>query len=668
MTEPRFENPRENAMFVLGGDMLMAHRVIFREQHSNRTAPFHEEIITDWHSSAPYVLDMAFRGAGKSTLSEEAITIETAFRRVKNVVILGESETRAVERLRTIKYMLLTNEGIQELFALGPGEIWTETKALLSNGVYLQAYGRGQSLRGVKHLEQRPDLILIDDLEDEEAVRTPEARLKTLIYFTKVVLPSLAPNGRIRVVGTPLHPESLIQRFYTAPGWIAKRYPIYFRNEAGELEATWPDRYSVEWALGKKNALEDLGRADDFVQEYLCEPTNPATQTFTQDMIKVIPQIRSWHAVFAMYDPARTTHKKSATTGKAVWSWIGHKLVIWAASAKKWMPNEIVDDMFEVDNEFNPVTLGVEETGLNEFLLQPIRTAQRERGHILPLRPLNAPKGKFDFIRGLQPYFRAGEVEFACDLPDLQKQLLGFPTGEIDAPNALAYALRMKLGVAVYDNFGVDNIAEEIRVSQRAQLWIAINSNGSCTTAILAQIAFGQLSIIADVLVEGSPDIWLYDIIQEVSLSLPTFQTKAGEKYTQTEFNRAQAKIIAPRMHWDRSQIGLTAAAKAIPLTVMRGGDEMMGRQEIQGLFNSKAHGMPALRVDMAARWTLRAFAGGYCRPIDKIEPDPASPYTVLMQGLEALTGMLRGVEPIDNSRNLAYTPEGRPYHSARAR
>ena len=95
-----------------------------------------------------------------------------------------------------------------------------------------------------------------------------------------------------------------------------------------------------------------------------------------------------------------------------VWSWIGRKLVIWAASAKKWLPNETINDMVEVDRDYSPIAIGFEEDGLNEWGLQPIRTEQVARGVILPLRPLKAPKGKLDFIRGLQPYFRAGEVEF----------------------------------------------------------------------------------------------------------------------------------------------------------------------------------------------------------------------------------------------------------------
>jgi hypothetical protein len=50
--------------------------------------------------------------------------------------------------------------------------------------------------------------------------------------------------------------------------------------------------------------------------------------------------------------------------------------------------------------------MGVEEDGLNEFLMQPIRQEQVRRGMMLPVEGVRAPIGKIDFIRALQPFFR----------------------------------------------------------------------------------------------------------------------------------------------------------------------------------------------------------------------------------------------------------------------
>ena len=174
------DDPRASIILRLGKNRILAHQTLFAHRHPSLTPAFHEEIINLWHSPLPKVLLMAFRGGAKSTLSEEAILVEACLRQFKNGVILGESETRAVERLRAIKHEIEFNPYIEELFGSLVGPTWTDTRIVLANGVALQAYGRGQSLRGVKHLDHRPDRLFVDDLEDNEAVATPEARDKWL--------------------------------------------------------------------------------------------------------------------------------------------------------------------------------------------------------------------------------------------------------------------------------------------------------------------------------------------------------------------------------------------------------------------------------------------------------------------------------------------------------
>ena len=172
----------------------------------------------------------AFRGAGKSTIAEEAIIIQALYRKFHNGIILGETYERAVERLRKIKHEFESNEFIAELFGSMVGPTWAEGKIVLSNGVIIQAFGRGQSLRGSKHLDYRPDRAFGDDIEDDESVRTPEAIDKTLSWFVGVVLPALDPTYIIRINGTPLNPKSLICQLEHDPNWVSHKYPIRYRS------------------------------------------------------------------------------------------------------------------------------------------------------------------------------------------------------------------------------------------------------------------------------------------------------------------------------------------------------------------------------------------------------------------------------------------------------
>jgi hypothetical protein len=647
---------REAAVLDLLREPVLAHRTLFRHRHLNVTPSFHREIIELWHGASDRVLIQAFRGAAKSTLAEEAIIIAALARRFFNVIILGETYERAVERLRSIKHEFETNVFLTELFGDQVGPIWSEQRIVLNNGVVIQAFGRGQSLRGSKHLDRRPDIAFADDIENEESVATSEAIEKCKTWLLATVLPALEPGAPIRVNGTPLHPRSVICQLASDPGWVSKTYPISYIDSAGAEVSTWPDRFPLADIDKKRADYQRMGMAHTYAQEFLCMAEDPAQKVFVDNLIRVEPTVRTWQAVYAMCDPARTIKARSSSTGMAVWSWINNRLIVWDAFCGFWKPDEIVQEIFKIDQTYNPVVIGVERDGLEEFILQPLRHEQVKRGISVPIRPLRAPTGKFSFITGLQPYFRAGEVIFAHECPDAREQFLNFPSGRIDIPNALAYALTLRPGQAVYDAFNTSHVVDELRA--RRDVWCAVNSDGRSTAAMVVQFADGSVNIIADRVREGEPAAHLADILAELKL----------------ESGANNFRMMIPPVHYATySPIGLRAAMHGLPADYTRGGDPAVGRAEITSLLNRLAHGRPALQVSAHARWTLNAFAGGYCRELGKngaLTAEPVNgPYAVLMAGLESFAAVLKALrrnEEDDLEVNYAYTPEGRRYISSR--
>jgi hypothetical protein len=660
------ERSLDDARLGLYQDPVSAHLFLFAHRHAALTPDFHVEMIEAFHSSSPRVLLMAFRGAAKSTIAEETIITEALLRRFHNCVIIGETEQRAQERLASCKRELETNPAIESLFGAMVGPVWGATKIELSNGVVIQAAGRGQSLRGLKHLDHRPDFVFCDDLEDEESVLTEEQRRKTSDWFWRTLIPSLDnPDSPLRVAATPLHEEALAMSLARLDEFQTHTVPIESLSPQGERLPSWPAKFPLEVIDKMKESFLRAGKIDAYMQEYMCQTSDPARRIFTHAMFVYEPtRVRTYEPVYAVYDPARTVSASSATTGKIVASWVANRLIVWQASARLWRPDEIIADMFAVDDQFAPIAIGVEEDGLNEFIMQPLRHAQLERGHPLPLRPLKAPRGKLDFIRSLQPFFKAREVIFAGepeDFAELTTQLLNFgasASAKIDAPNALAYFLKLRPGKLVYEDFGPDNIMEEVYVN-RSPVFLAVNSDGRHTAGVVCQVAQGVLAILADDLREGDPGDTLADLVGD-----------ARQYANQAGFG---LKLYAPRSHFSGyDTIGLRAAAAKIPVAVYAGGSEAVGRDEIRSFAQKRTRGFPALRISSSARWTLRAFTGGYCRALGKDgtlgnEPQPGA-YQTLMQGLEALMAMRSGSLFDDDDLDLKYdwTKDGRRFITAR--
>ena len=67
---------------------------------------------------------------------------------------------------------------------------------VLDNRVRILSRSRGQKIRGVKHRQYRPSLIIADDVEDLDWVRTQENRDKSDRWYHGNVLPSLEEHGR----------------------------------------------------------------------------------------------------------------------------------------------------------------------------------------------------------------------------------------------------------------------------------------------------------------------------------------------------------------------------------------------------------------------------------------------------------------------------------------
>jgi len=650
------EDGRLKAIAELAMNRRLAHAVLFKHRHPSRTPDFHWEMIDLIHSDAPNVLFLAFRGSGKSTMQEEATVIQACLGEFRNKVILGSTRPRAIDRLTAIKYELEYNEAIRQLFGDMVGPVWNEDKVVLPNNVCIQAFGPGQSFRGVKHLEWRPDRLDIDDLEDEENIRDINSRAALRSWLRRVVFPACAPVSFKRVYATPLDPDALPLHLQRSSSWVHRTYPIYTIDENGSRQAAWPDLYPLAWVDEKEREYREDGAMQEFSQEYMCVPEDPATKVFTDAMLKVEPRVRTWHACYATLDPARSVGTRSATTGYAVFSWIGSRLVVWESGGAIWLPDQIIDKVVQINETYGPVSIGVEFTGLVEFIEQPLRHKALQLGVYLPIVPLKPPRGKDQFIRSLQPYFRAGEVEFATAIDaETRAQFLAFPTGRKDVPNALAYALMLRAGLPVYDGFSSENVVEDMPVISGDPLYLAVNATSQFTTAALVQVVGGGVRVIRDWVREGPPGDSLSDLVSAASI----------------ETGRAVRLRCPPQHFSEYDTLGLRAVAGRIPVDIVAAGSSVEGREVLRGLMSRQRQGRSLLLVSTAARWTLRGLSGGLAQPYSKVGELAAEPregvYKALMEGLESFAALAAVSGRGDEDIHYAVSPKGRRYITSAA-
>lgn len=647
---------RAEAIKRFAADRPLAHRVLFKHRHPQESPPFHDEMIDAWHSPHKYLQFWAFRGAAKSTTGEEAIALAAIFQEFHNCVIVGSSQPRAMERLESIKVELETNDHLHELFGDVKGHTWAEDKIVLKNQVIIQAYGRGQKMRGMKFINWRPDLWWYDDVDEDEESRNSEVYQKTVNWHYHTVFPARDPSARFRVTATPREINALPGRLYQDRGWKTMIYPIEYVGFDAERVPQWPERFPLAEIDEMKDSYDRQGKSQLYRQEFMCEIDTGRAPSFKRSQFKVEPQVRTWQAVYAMVDPARTTDvNTSATTGYAVWSWIGSKLVVWEADGKFDKPDQIISRIFTIDERYRPVFIGFEKTGLSEWAMQPIRSEMARRGHALPLRGLDAPKGKIDFILGLQPFAEAGDIVLAADLPDLLAQFESFPKGRIDVPNALAYALKMRPGLPIYEDFSASSVVADAKVNAQKPYWLALNAERGHVAAVLAQLQDGRILVLADWMLEGEPVTALPLIMQEARM----------------EAKREPRLVVHPQ-HFDlHNNLGLAQAARLASKDTYKGAPPERGRDEMRRLTRQHIRGEPGLQILSTARWTANGFAAGYARQAAKRggleELAEENQYRTLMEALESFLalGSLAIAETDGNDRNWATARDGSRYVSA---
>lgn len=642
-------------------DRAFANKFLFAHRHTVADAPFHARMTQAMVCDEPFVLIKAFRHSAKSTTAEEVLITQALFNLCRFGLIIGNTYENACLRLATIKYELDNNELLSKLFGSTQGNRWGENVAVLANGVRLQAMGRGQSFRGAKDVEHnsRPDFVLVDDAEDDESVATPEGRRKTWRWLTRQLVPALDRTRppRVRVLGTPLGEDTMVERLSNRSDWKTLTVPIYTLDDKAAMVPTWPALFPVVEIDKIRSSFEEDGDLAGFSQEYLCKPMDDVARTFKSESIQVVENSPLWSPKTLIVDPARTTNATSSRTGYVVGSWVGSELWVYEALGGFHKPSEQVDKIFELYDAYLPMTVAVEADGLEEWLMEPLRAQITVRGSALPLQPIRAPKDKKSFIAGLEPFFRAGEVKFVKPLADLKAELLSFPLGKLDVVNALAYMIRLRPGSPIYPGFTAAHM-QHFTPNSRATLWLAMNATAGTLVTILVAVQDGCIRVLRDYVREGP----LADTLRMIRLDVASLPREFGEP-----------QLLVPQERTLSSDYSGLGNALRRAGTQYRTGRRLVESVEcLTSLIGRSVAGKPALTVSPEATWTLNALAGGYCR-----EPQHGS--NILMMTpkdnihkhvAQALECLVMSIDPDQATGRAdveyATTTEGRRYISMR--
>lgn len=373
---------------------------------------------------------------------------EKAFR---HMVIVSKSEDSARALLGDLQAELSSNEAYKRDFDLrtDPGSEWQAGRFSISSGVSFVALGRGQSPRGLKKRGQRPDYILIDDIDDDALCRN-EARVREAYDWMMTALfgTMAAGRGRFILVGNRIGKKSILSSFAETKGIYHSIVNILDKQG----KPSWVENYSLEEIAELRRTMGER----NFQKEYM---NNPITEgsVFKRDWIRYGKplRLREYRRIIAYTDPSfkstkQNDYKATVVVGKTREGYY-HILRCYASQTSV---SEMVAWHYDIDRYIDgrvPIRYYMEANFIQDLLLDEFKKEGYARGgQQIPITPDKRKKpDKFSRIEAMQPLFERGFITF-CDrspgIDTLIEQLLDMVPGSRmhdDAPDALEGAIWM---------------------------------------------------------------------------------------------------------------------------------------------------------------------------------------------------------------------------------
>ena len=448
------------------------------------------------------------RGHAKTTVISLAYVLwSICYRLEQYIVIISNTADQSVELLKAVKEELESNSLLMQDFAdvaeppgsrPGPKQ-WRKNDIITRNNIKVTALGAGQKIRGRKHRQHRPTLIILDDIENEAEVISADLRESKMAWFKKAVLKAgTTAKTNVIAVGTVLHYESFLAQLLDAkkmPGWTTRKYQaVQSWAEHEDLWQKWQNIYNHhEEFIGQtgRTAARDFYEAnkkkmlkgtkvlwpqrEDYYQlleirltegqasfdsEKQNEPVDPESCIFRPDNFifwddqyssidELIAKLGGNVRIFGACDPSLGIQGK-ARDDTAIITLLHHiptgHLYVLDADISKRQPLETIGIIIEYHRIRQFTKLAIETNQFQHFLASELKRISTEQGVDVPIVGITHSSDKLGRIQSLQPRVSTGILRFSRRQRTLLDQLRQFPkAAHDDGPDALEMAVSLAI-------------------------------------------------------------------------------------------------------------------------------------------------------------------------------------------------------------------------------
>lgn len=412
-------------------------------------APFHKRATKrvmynpEWYEVRAWSRELA-----KSTRTMMEVLKLVLTKKKKNVLLVSNSLDNAIELLQPYKNILEANQRIIQDYGLQekPGT-WELNKFTTRKGASFRAIGAGQSPRGTKKNENRPDVILIDDIDTDQDCRNPEM-IKTRWNWVEQALIGTRSISKPMLI---IFCGNIIAKYCCITEAIKKADKSDVVNiRDGKGRSTWPNK-NTEANIDR--VLSKISYASS-QKEYYNNPINEGS-VFKEMAYAPMKPLRDYEVLVCYTDPSyKETKKNDFKATVLVGKWKDEFHIIKAFVEQTSTANMIAwhYQIMEIVGDV-PCYYFMEEVFLQDIFIKEFYEAGAKKGNkVIPIAGDQRSKGdKFTRIETLlEPLNRNGKLylnkkeEHNLNMQNLVDQFKAFAPGSRahdDAPDAVEGAV-----------------------------------------------------------------------------------------------------------------------------------------------------------------------------------------------------------------------------------
>ena len=371
--------------------------------------------LQDYVGIANLVLGIP-RGFAKTTLIKLYVVYCLIFTRHTFIVNVGNIEKNSSNLLKDVSDIL--DSDIVRLYF---GDYDADMVVNQSDFKYFKFYGQKcilrskgalTSMRGINVDNRRPNIIIMDDVQDEENAKSDIESAKLYDWIFNTLLRTRSPDGAINIyVGnTYPHKGTIITKLAEDPEWISLILGAILEDGT----SLWAELHPIQLLLSDYNAAVRAGNEAGWLAEFMnvmdtarndrfdkvaMQNNYDSLDPFTLSLINV-PYNPTVDGKFIVIDPA-STKKNADEHAVALVYIVGSKIIVRDVVHKRLTPKEAIRIAVSLAIREGAWTVFIEDVAYQDTLIywfnEELKTNQlwthlQSTFKLLPINPRNRSK------------------------------------------------------------------------------------------------------------------------------------------------------------------------------------------------------------------------------------------------------------------------------------